>query len=163
MALSIAGPLPWQAGPPITGLSAGIPAGAAPVTSNIFQNPVYSAVAGFTELSVTADILLQLNTAETATAAGGWIGLALLKFNAVSGPGEVARVNGTQLFPYDGNRYAQINIVPSAAYTATEWLTVGRLTVPRSPYLGIAAFNNSSFAIPSTAAWIINFNFDGIG
>lgn len=160
MAFTPFGIAPWQAGPSITGLSAGIASGGAPVTSNVFQNPVY---AGFTELPFTADIILTLGTAETATSAGGWIAVALLKASTASGPIETARLSNNQLFPYDGGRYGQIAIVPSAAYTATEWLTIGQLLVPASPYLAIAVFNNSSFTIPTTATWTIQFGFGGGG
>ena len=161
MAMSPVGSLPWQVGTALTGLSGGIASGAAPVTSGVFQNPVYTG--GFTELSFTLDLVLTLGTAETATTAGGWVAVALLKYNALAGPGETPRLNGTQLCPFDGNRYGQIGIVPSAAYTATEWLTVGNLLVPASPYLAVAVFNNSSFTIQTTATWTPNFNFGGAG
>ncbi|MBW4089881.1 MAG: hypothetical protein HIU82_02060 [Proteobacteria bacterium] len=146
---------PWQAGPTITGLSAGITSGAAPVTSNIFANPVLT---GSSALPPDAAIILTLGTPETATSAGGWIGITLLKASTATGPIETARVANSQLFPYNGGRYGQIPIAASGVYTATEWITLGDLLVPASPYLAIAVFNNSSFTIPTTAVWTIQFS-----
>ncbi len=160
MAATLVGNSAWQAGPAITGLSAGIAAGAAPVVSNIFANPVLT---GSSALPPYADLILVLGTAETATTAGGWIAVALLQQSTATGPGETAALSNSQLYPFDDGRYGQISVMPSRAYSATEWLVCGGLLVPKSPFLQIAVFNNSSFAIPATATWTLNFSGGDVG
>ena len=160
MAAMLVGSSAWQAGPALTGLSAGVAQGGAPVVSQVFANPVLGSSSA---LSFFADVILTLGTAATATGAGGWIAFALLQWSAAAGPGETAFLSGTQLYPFDGGRYGQIGVPPSRPYSATEWLVCNGLLVPKSPFLQLVGFNNSSFALPTTAAWEIQFSGGDIG
>ena len=160
MAATLVGNSAWQAGPALTGLSAGVAQGAAPVVSQVFANPVLGSSSA---LPFYADVILTLGTAETATTAGGWIAIALLQQSTATGPGETAFLSGTQLYPFDNGRYSQIAVAPSRAYSATEWLMCNGLLVPKSPFLQIAVFNNSSFALPTTTTWTIEFSGGDIG
>ena len=160
MAATAFGQQGWAAGPTLTGLnSAAIASGAAPVTSGIVANPFLS---GSSALAIYADLVLTLGTAETATSAGGWIAAAILKASTASIV-ETARVSGNQLYPFDDDRYGQAAIVPSAAYTSGELIVIGGLLVPRSPYIAVAVFNNSSFSIPTTATWTLELAGGDIG